>query len=318
MALEMSPTDTDVYKVSVVGEPASGKSVALGQLVDATREGTVGYEAGKFKNIWAADRETRALVKKFRVKQRADNEGATERAHAAVFDLTEAAQEPPWPLYSGGAQSQGERSYRIAVLDVPGEIFRDTEQRPKNIAESLERFEAWLSQSDGVVFFVPAPHITRAESFEMPSEQLFNILEEKRSGGLPNLRRMVIAVSMFDTLLMPFADAALDIASQPAKVRAILALCLKEVSTQIREMIANAEACGLDLRIIATSSYGFEGKFGCPNLDPDRGQMSPTRLDLFPVATSSIFRYLVPDPFIWAATGADNDFLFPLRELVDW
>jgi hypothetical protein len=74
----------------------------------------------------------------------------------------------------------------------------------------------------------------------------------------------------------------------------------------------------IDLRFIATSSYGFHPQLGCPNIDTKAETLDPAN-SRFPVPLTPDnvrYPYMTADPFIFAALGLDSPFLFTRDEIL--
>jgi hypothetical protein len=142
------------------------------------------------------------------------------------------------------------------------------------------------------------------------------------------VERICIVLTMLDALLLPFRGKALDIVMDRTKLLTVLASYLERYEGALRTLSKTAVEGGnrtIDVRICATSSFGIEPRFGCVNLaimqdadmicadrrptplpgrDPDR----PRAMQRTPI--------LVADPFIFAASGRDNPFIFTLDEMI--
>jgi len=297
----------------MVGAKSSGKTVALAQLLDAVRNNASGYTPDLFENPMPMTINTEDMIDQGRLLN-VNLPGGTIDALEARYGLNVSV-----PL-NGVAPTSEE----FAILDVPGEIFRRSgtgktsdldNQSPESIA-AREEYESWIEESVGIVFFVPATGFANNALFTMPRQELSAILKAKDEGKCPNLERLIIAITMFDVLLLHLGDIALDVAIRPDSVKEILKLCLRRVKLQAQDMMSKAGFNQLEIKITPISAFGFNREFGCANVDPNELEKDQSGIRMKHQHNGETLPYLVGDPFLWAAFEHETPFMFDLKEIV--
>ncbi len=297
----------------MVGAKSSGKTVALAQLLDAVRNNASGYTPDVFENPMPLTISTEDMIDQGRLLNGA-LPGGTIDALEARYALN----------VNVPGNGDAPTSEEFAILDVPGEIFRRSEtgrtsdladQSPESKAARAE-YESWIEESVGIVFFVPATGFANNALFTMPRQELSAILKAKHDGKCPNLDRLIIAIAMFDVLLLHLGDLALDVAIRPDSVKKILKLCLRRVKLQAQDMMSKAGFNELDIKITPISAFGFNREFGCANVDPNALEKDQSGIRMKHQRNSETLPYLVGDPFLWAAFEHETPFMFDLKEIV--
>jgi hypothetical protein len=134
-----------------------------------------------------------------------------------------------------------------------------------------------------------------------------------------HLERVAIAISMFDLLLLRFGNRSRDIATEPEAVLAILHAHMRPAFDIIKDFRPfPSQEREIDLRFIATSSYGFHPQLGCANIDAKAEILNPEN-SRFPVPLTPEnvrYPYMTADPFIFAALGLESPFLFTRDEIL--
>lgn len=204
-------------------------------------------------------------------------------------------------------EDQSEEKWDVTCLDLPGETFTD----PDNHQTALAEFEKFRDKSNGAVFMIGALDLFEPEKVATVIAEISGFLEMSDKG---KNRNVVIAVTMFELLLMPFGSYAAQFAASPRQ----MARMLKNVlgySVGLKGLLLETN---LDIRIIPVSSYGFVPGLGSPNVNPEMKRLrNGDELATTPYVEHNYYPFLIADPFIFAATGRPNDYLFKLSDIIE-
>jgi hypothetical protein len=212
--------------------------------------------------------------------------------------------------------------FDFTVADAAGEhVFPEDTQadatEEQESRESRDAFIDYLVHSEGLVIVLPLYRIRRPR-FDQLMDRLIDALtpDDTLPGEAPRLRRVIIALSQYERLFVQFGNQAAEIASHPHVARQAAASRLRDVPwmRRLRELRRRYH-----IKVIVTSAYGFLPDFGNPNLDPDAEPNLPfaIRVDPDNPANSEYERhpFLAADPFIFAASGLDNQFMLDIEEV---
>lgn len=223
-------------------------------------------------------------------------------------------------IASGALEHQ---QFTIHVRDAPGEAaFPSLELEGKDNPhqESSEKLDEWFAQAKGIVLVISALNAGKDAGFEALIDKIEDFFERAGRPEFEQLERVVIAISMFDLLLLRFGNRARDIATEPEAVLAILNAHLRPAFDIIKDFRPfPSKEREIDLRFIATSSYGFHPQLGCANIDPNTETLEPgnSRFPM-PLAPDNVrYPYMTADPFIFAALGLDSPFFFTRDEILN-
>lgn len=235
------------------------------------------------------------------------------------FDLDIDLPENDAAAVTNGLQHQ---QFTIHVRDAPGEAaFPNFELEGKDNPHqnSAEKLDEWFSQAKGIVLVISALNAGTDAGFEALIDKIEDFFEQAGQPEFEQLERVVIAISMFDLLLLRFGNRARDIATEPEAVLAILHAHLRPAFDIIKDFRPfPLQEREIDLRFIATSSYGFHPQLGCANIDPNTETLEPENSRFpMPLAPDNVrYPYMTADPFIFAALGLDSPFLFTRDEIL--
>ncbi|MEQ8307612.1 MAG: hypothetical protein RIA09_13710 [Hoeflea sp.] len=215
-----------------------------------------------------------------------------------------------------------DKQFTIHVRDAPGEAAfpeEDLTGRTNPHASKLKELDEWFSKAKGIVLVISALNAGTDAGFEALIEKVEDFFERAGKPEFQNLERVAIAISMFDLLLLRFGNRSRDIATEPEAVLAILHAHLRPAFDIIKDFRPfPSQEREIDLRFIATSSYGFHPQLGCPNIDTKAETLDPAN-SRFPVPLTPDnvrYPYMTADPFIFAALGLDSPFLFTRDEIL--
>jgi len=214
------------------------------------------------------------------------------------------------------------KQFTIHVRDAPGEAaFPNCEVSGKANphAEKSKELDEWFSKAKGIVLVISALNAGTDEGFEALIDKVEDFFERAGKPEFQNLERVAIAISMFDLLLLRFGNRSRDIATEPEAVLAILHAHMRPAFDIIKDFRPfPSQERDIDLRFIATSSYGFHPQLGCANIDANAEILDPGN-SRFPVPLTPDnvrYPYMTADPFIFAALGLDSPFLFTRDEIL--
>ncbi|MEQ8481318.1 MAG: hypothetical protein RIC18_11730 [Hoeflea sp.] len=261
------------------------------------------------------DRANRRLLRSYYRNLPDATESVTDIRFNLNISLPEAnGTEPGAPLE--------DRQFTIHVRDAPGEAAfpeEDLTGRTNPHASKLKELDEWFSKAKGIVLVISALNAGTDAGFEALIEKVEDFFERAGKPEFQNLERVAIAISMFDLLLLRFGNRSRDIATEPEAVLAILHAHLRPAFDIIKDFRPfPSQERDIDLRFIATSSYGFHPQLGCPNIDTKAETLDPAN-SRFPVPLTPDnvrYPYMTADPFIFAALGLDSPFLFTRDEIL--
>ncbi len=228
------------------------------------------------------------------------------------------------PETAEGGQSKEleHQQFTIHVRDAPGEAafpIDDEDGKDNPHSESSEKLDEWFSEAKGIVLVISALNAGTHDGFEELIDKVEDFCERAGRPEFQQLERVVIAISMFDLLLLRFDNRARDIATEPEAVLNILHAHLRPAFDIIKDFRPfPLQEREIDLRFIATSSYGFHPQLGCANVDPNTETLDPEKSRFpLPLAPDNVrYPYMTADPFIYAALGLEGPFFFTTEEIL--
>jgi hypothetical protein len=183
----------------------------------------------------------------------------------------------------------------------------------------MKELDEWFSKAKGIVLVISALNAGTDAGFEELIEKVEDFFERAGKPEFEHLERVAIAISMFDLLLLRFGNRSRDIATEPEAVLAILHAHMRPAFDIIKDFRPfPSQEREIDLRFIATSSYGFHPQLGCANIDAKAETLDPEN-SRFPVPLTPEnvrYPYMTADPFIFAALGLESPFLFTRDEIL--
>lgn len=308
--------DKDI-RVGLTGPVRSGKTNLFVDFAKCIELNAHGFKQHYNIEI-ETDRVNRRLLRNF-YRNLPD---ATESVTDIRFDLD--IDVPGGIPTDGQAAMAGSqhRQFTIHVRDAPGEAaFPNGEFEGKDNPhqESARELDQWFSEAKGIVLVISALNAGTDAGFEALIDKVEDFFERAGRPEFEHLERVAIAISMFDLLLLRFGNRSRDIATEPEAVLAILNAHMRPAFDIIKDFRPfPSQERNIDLRFIATSSYGFHPQLGCANIDAAAETLEPGN-SRFPVPLtpdSVRYPYMTADPFIFAALGLDSPFLFKRDEIL--
>lgn len=306
--------DSNDIHVGLTGPVRSGKTNLFVDFAKCVELNFHGFQ--QLHNIEIeTDRANRRLLRSYYRNLPDATESVTDIRFNLNISLPDASgTEPGAPLE--------DRQFTIHVRDAPGEAAfpeEDLTGRTNPHASKLKELDEWFSKAKGIVLVISALNAGTDAGFEALIEKVEDFFERAGKPEFQKLERVAIAISMFDLLLLRFGNRARDIATEPEAVLAILHAHLKPAFDIIKDFRPfPSQEREIDLRFIATSSYGFHPQLGCPNIDTKAETLDPAN-SRFPVPLTPDnvrYPYMTADPFIFAALGLDSPFLFTRDEIL--
>jgi hypothetical protein len=320
--MDAAGSSSDGVGVCLIGPTTSGKSHLLLALMAGTKDRMHGFPESFELRVELTDRQVRSAASPSeRMKMILTHRAGTayddhvSDAVSQALDATQTSDIRKYEFeltYGNGATRT---RFDFTVADAAGEhIFPEGTQGD---ATTRESFIDYLVQSEGLVIVLPFYRIRRSR-FDELMDRLIDALtpDDTLPGEAPRLKRVIIALSQYERLFVQFGNQAAEIASHPHVARQAAASRLRDVAwmRRLRELRRR-----YDIKVIVTSAYGFLPDFGNPNLDPDAEPNLPfaIRVDPDNPANSEYERhpFLAADPFIFAASGLDNQFMLDIEEV---
>ena len=232
----------------------------------------------------------------------------------------------------------------LKILDAAGgHIFPegafDTEESGEGKVAAARRLLAdQVFQSTGLVIVLP---FHRLEQEHIQNAMMRLVAALAAAGSRPSnggsareipLRHIVIALHQYERLFMNFGAEAAELAFDPEIARRVIerAVVGLEWFEPLRGLDRTSDG-PFDIRFVPTSAYGFLPGFGNPNIDPravgnfpfekarpDEHAFHSDREaagDAVPPGDLEFHPFLAADPFIFAATGIGNEFMFGVNDL---
>jgi hypothetical protein len=214
-------------------------------------------------------------------------------------------------------------STEFELQDAPGETQFPTTSGDNPFTDQRDEQNEWLRDATGLIITLPAFRLFDQGALTAILDYLYRIDADLVHG----LKRVVVAITMFDLLMFRFRDRALELAASPRFVREILKVAISDDTLDhLKFFQADHLSLAVDIRFIAVSSWGFVPNYGCSNLDPngvkpDGSEFGQRFVDVeSPDQDPRMARrypYMAADPVIFAATGADHRFFFRREQLTE-
>lgn len=299
--------------VGLTGPVGAGKTNLFVDIERCIDLGLHGFPQWRHLGI-ETDRTYRTLVR----QNHGITPASTRTATDIRFDLRFRAEAP----------SVEDESLVVHVRDAPGEAMfprRATEQgQPYNdqinsLGEQRKKLDEWFAKAVGIVLVISASRAGGYSGFVELVEKVEDFFQKAGEPEFEKLERVVVAISMFDLMMLRLGPRALDVATDPEAVLAILNAHMRPAFDVLRDFRPFGQGGRrIDLRFVATSSFGFNTAFGCPNVETENTKFDP-REEHYPEPLHPEKRrypYMTADPFVFAAIGINNPFLFTRDEIL--
>lgn len=332
--------DADVHKervrVCLIGPSESGKSHLLFALMEGTKNGAHGFPSSIALRVEpteerqgparsASEKMKLILTNRARTKYHSQVSAALVQALTATTTDHIGKYEFDMSFRPNGSESRRHLNFMVADA-AGGHIFPQglssdapSEEKEADSADVQIRdeFIDYLIQSAGLVIVLPFHRIEDPRFYRAMDPIIEALTPDDTFGGEPpQLKRIVIALSQYERLFVQFGSDAAQIASHPDVARGVAGSRLRDVPWMVglRELQKY-----YDIRVIPTSAYGFLPDFGNPNLDPDSEPNRPFIAFQDPTENGNSEHerhpFLAADPFIFAASGLENQFMIDIEEI---
>lgn len=294
---------TQDVSVVLAGPTKSGKTNLYSDLVRCIQTGTHGYPGSlglKAEVGLIERRELRMLGGRL--------DESTNSLEKISFTLG----------YSNPARQGQAELLKVHVIDPPGEASIPLAGINNDFSEKKKQLDELTDDAVGIVLVISVLDANNPQKFDLLLRYVEDLLLKYAESGSVGTKRLAIAVSMFDLLMLRFGSKAFDVAVHPDSILLILKEHLQPVHRILRDFSLPGESpTWLDIRIAAVSSYGFIPEFGCPNLNM-RGVPLDKAAHTYPepLVRETHYPFLTADPFVFAATGIGNRFLFKLDQIL--
>ena len=304
-------------KVGLIGEKASGKTNLFMDLPFALDNGLHGYPLSWSLKIQPANSATRLKVKDYR---RSDPEVGTSRLVEGQYRLHHPAIRHSDE--TGALSKDPTVTTEFELQDAPGETQFPTNSGGNPFPDQRDSQNDWLRDAGALIITLPAFRLFDPGALTSILDYLSRIEADRLRG----LKRVVVAITMFDLLMFRFRDRALELAAIPSFVREILKVAISDDTLDHLKYFEIDHLTGVDIRFIAVSSWGFIPNYGCSNLDPngvkpDGAEFGQRFVDVTSrkddPKSAKRFPYMAADPMIYAITGFEHRFFFRLEQLTD-
>jgi hypothetical protein len=144
--------------------------------------------------------------------------------------------------------------------------------------------------------------------------------DDSQDAPEPQLKRISIALNQYERLFTEFGSDAAQIAAVPDVARGVARSRLRDVPFMERMRdLDRAWGGPYDIKVIPTSAYGFLPDFGNPNINPDSAPNTP--FIAYEASDGGMefeqHPFLAADPFVFAASGLENDFMIGIEEIYE-
>ncbi|SNZ20114.1 hypothetical protein [Cohaesibacter gelatinilyticus] len=307
-----------VQKIGLFGMRSFGKTHTLQNIVNSVNEKRHGYRRDQTPKIKAKDKETRDRIinhHKVRYKNTSD---ATEWR----FEVDWSGVDDPMLL---DGYSEADNRFDVHILDVPGELFKHLYQMSANDGtvsnplvenEVVTKFGEWTNEISGIVIVLRGPSWFEDNAGLILLNATEYVLKHIAQAG--NVKRIVVAFSMFELFLLNYGGTAIDLACRDNSVKKIMKTHFEESKEILRHFRDTAEDEDIEIWFTVFSSFGFVPGIGCPNVKIDENAMlHMTENTTEPITDRIYYPYLVADPFLFAATGYRTPFLFRFDDIFE-
>ena len=244
----------------------------------------------------------------------------SSRASDGPADYFFSLEWTPGPLAALDSAQEAPEPVLMQIVDAAGDLSTWSRPPPEDWAHQLDDLENRLRVMEAAIVVVPldshgtdlwAAHLCEVidKLVRMPSEQRL-------------LKRVIVVFNKYEQLFARFGTDAVLVAIRP---HAALYVVRREFQHRrwLQRLSQLARGGDVDLRFTVASSLGFTRLFGTPNVDADASKSAsgPMR---FRVKTGSagelaaepLWRpFMTVDPFIFAATGLVNGYMFTIQDL---
>lgn len=336
MKPETRMTATSKVTISLIGPYQSGKTIILPSLVKALDNDGHGYPQKMGMKLKVVDDEMDGLSPQQRFVNRLERgsrfENFENKAAALKPDGETLATEATsldtldtflFELTYQSPKSKLPERCEFSVMDAAGETIFPLRDSGETKFGKRQEVVQTLADSTGVVILFTFSQL-RKKHYRTQLVTLFSDLVAISS----RLERVVIALNKYDLLFMDCAnDSWLCAGGDPHIAGNIMRRFVREHGN-LKKLLDYDKSRGgpLDIRFVPTSSFGFLPSFGCPNVMARDLQALQNDFDLSPfldeeragesVEYVEYHPFLTADPFIFAATGLSNPFIFPIADIL--
>jgi hypothetical protein len=208
----------------------------------------------------------------------------------------------------------------MQIVDAAGDLSTWLRLPPEDWGQQLDDLEDRLRVTDAALVVVPldshgadlwATHLCEV------IDKLVRIPSDQRV-----LKRLIVVFNKYEHLFTRFGTDAVSVALRP---HAALYTVRREFQHRrwLQRLSQLARSADVDLRFTVASSLGFTRSFGAPNVDADatKNASGPMRFRVKTgvtgeLAAEPLWRpFMTADPFIFAATGLVNAYMFTVEDL---
>lgn len=292
--------------MGLTGPVRSGKTLLLYDVQRSLEMGRHGFPQWRDIKI-DTGRDYRSRVRKFH----GEVPGATVATIDIEFDL----------IFRPAPDSLEPQAVSVHVRDAPGKAAFPGDDAPaEELAKHREGLDEWFAKATGIILVISVLGAGTYRGFGELVEKVEEFFQKAGKPQFERLQRIVVAISMFDLLMLRFGPRAFDVASDPEAVLRILHAHVRPAREVVKDFRPfGRQGANVELRFLATSSFGFHPGFGCPNVEVEGSLLDPAAARYpDPLKPEQLrYPYMTADPFVFASLGIDGPFLFTRDEMIE-
>jgi len=226
----------------------------------------------------------------------------------------------PGPLNDPDSGQEIPERVQLQIVDAAGDLSTWSRPPPEDWTEQLDDLDDRLRVMDAAVVVVPLD----SHSANLWAAHLYEVIDKlaRMPRDERTLKRLVVVFSKYESMFTRFGTDAVSVALRP---HAALYTIRREFQHRrwLQRLSQLARGIDIDLRFTVASSLGFIQLFGTPNIDADasKAASSPMRFRVKTGATGELIAdplwrpFMTADPFIFAATGLANAYMFTAQDV---
>jgi hypothetical protein len=226
----------------------------------------------------------------------------------------------PGPLNDPDFGQEVPEPVQMQIVDAAGDLSTWSRPPPEDWTEQLDDLDDRLRVMDAAVVVVPLD----SHGANLWAAHLYEVIDKllRVPGDERTLKRLIVVFSKYESMFTRFGTDAVSVALRP---HAALYTIRREFQHRrwLQRLSQLARSADIDLRFTVASSLGFIQLFGTPNIDADasKAASSPMRFRVKTGATGELIAdplwrpFMTADPFIFAATGLANAYMFTAQDV---
>lgn len=226
----------------------------------------------------------------------------------------------PGPLTALDFGGESPEPVLMQIVDAAGDLSTWSRPPPEDWGQQLDDLEDRLRVTDAALVVVPLD----SHGADLWATHLCEVIDKlvRIPGDERPLKRLIVVFNKYEHLFTRFGTDAVSVALRP---HAALYTIRREFQHRrwLQRLSQLARSANVDLRFTVASALGFTRLFGAPNVDPNASKSAsgPMRFRVKTGATGELAAeplwrpFMTADPFIFAATGLTNAYMFTVEDL---